>query len=51
MGGFSQSIHNFSGASNKSYNGAFRKKGIVFEIITGIPVQKDQKVADLFFPF
>lgn len=31
---FAQNIPNFSGASNKSGAGAFRKKGIVFEIIT-----------------
>jgi hypothetical protein len=41
MGGFSQNIPNSAGASNKSYNGAFRKKGIVFEIITSLPVHKD----------
>jgi hypothetical protein len=43
----SQKNHNICGGANKSYTGAFRKKGIVFEISTSSPVQKIRNVADV----
>jgi len=39
--GFPQIIHNSFGASNKSYNPALRKKGIVFGILSQIIPKSD----------